>query len=65
MQVYINSMLLINMLMLLLLGKTSILERIKSSHGLASLKPEQIPPTVGEIVNSYYIYKTIITSYVY
>ena len=30
-----------------LLGKTSILERIKSTHGLASLKPEQIPPTVG------------------
>jgi len=23
------------------------LERIKSTHGLASLKPEQIPPTVG------------------
>jgi len=30
-----------------IVGKTSILERIKSSHGLTSLKPEQIPPTVG------------------
>lgn len=33
-------------------GKTMLLERIKAKHGLASLPPERITPTVGQNGNS-------------